>query len=402
MKMTGRAFSKKLFGAKYERLPRTFLVDLIVFWGLHIAGFRVQIAPSVRILMISAFTAGVMWQALSSRDTAAELRHMLMLPCDRRKFVFSYVAALGAYTVLTKAGLLLAVLLAVSAWKPTEILGLTVCMLHAVLVAAAVYSLRKCWYGAGPWAAAVAAVILLFGSKPWLVPLLAVNGMFAVLILGRAEGYDFYRWEGEKSHVAKQRKNASLWRYFFRYLGCHRNYLLNTGVMWCVAVVLPYFLGETAGLSVMPVGFAVLSLNTPVCILLSCDHDLEQAVRFLPGQKKAFCVPYCLFLFICNMAADVIFLCSWQIQRGGVTALLAAGAVFFALQSAVLSVLLEWFYPIRGWKIESDLWHHPRKYVVPAVMLLLAGAVSAWPALLPGLLFLLAAEAVVLCAGAYR
>ena len=402
MKMTGKAFSRKLFGAKYERLPRTLLVDLIVFWGLYIAGFRVQVAPSVRILMISAFTAGVMWQALSSKDTAAELRHMLMLPYDRREFVFSYVAALGAYAVLTKAGLLLAVLLAVSAWEPMEVLGMTVCMIHAVLMAAAVYSLRKYWFGAGLWAAVMAAVILLFGSKPWLVPLLLVNGLFAALVLGRAEGYDFYQWESGKSHVIKQRKNASLWRYFFRYLGCHKNYLLNTVVMWCVAVVLPNFLGEIAGLSVMPVGFAVLSLNTPVCILLSCDHDLEQAVRFLPGQKKAFCIPYCLFLFLCNMAADVIFLCSWQIQRGGVTAFMATGAVFFALQSAVLSVLLEWFYPIRGWKIESDLWHHPRKYVVPAVMLLLAGAVSARPALLPGLLCLLAVEAVALCAEAYR
>ena len=147
-----------------------------------------------------------------------------------------------------------------------------------------------------------------------------------------------------------------------------------------------------SGLSAVPVGFAVLSLNTPICILLSCDRDLEQAVRFLPGQKRRFCIPYCLFIFLCNMAADAIFLISWQIQSGGVTAFMAAQAVFFALQSAVLSVLLEWFYPIRGWKIESDLWHHPRKYIVPAVMLLLAGAVSAWPVLLPALLVLPALE----------
>ena len=96
------------------------------------------------------------------------------------------------------------------------------------------------------------------------------------------------------------------------------------------------------------------------------------------------------------MAANIIFLCSWQIQNGGVTALLIAGAVFFALQSAVLSVLLEWFYPIRDWKIESDLWHHPRKYMVPVVMLLLAGAVSVRPVLLPALLVLLAVEILVL------
>lgn len=165
--------------------------------------------------------------------------------------------------------------------------------------------------------------------------------------------------------------------------------------MWCAAVALPYFLGETDDRSVVPVGFAMLSLNTPICILLSCDRDLEQAVRVLPGQKKAFCIPYCLFIFLCHMAAYALFLCSWQIRNGGVALPMTAAAVFFALQSAVLSVLLEWFCPIRNWKMESDLWHHPRKYVVPAAMLMLAGAVSAWPVLLPVLVVLLAVEIAV-------
>jgi hypothetical protein len=124
MKMTGKAFAKKLLGARYERLLQTILLDIIIFWGLHIAGFQVHIAASVRILMLSAFTAGVMWQALSSKDNAVELQHMLMLPQHPQEFVFSYVAVLGGYTVLTKTGLLLAVLLAVSAWKPIEMIGM--------------------------------------------------------------------------------------------------------------------------------------------------------------------------------------------------------------------------------------------------------------------------------------
>ena len=396
MKMTGKAFAKKLFGAKYERLPRTLFMDVIVFWGLYIAGFQVQIASFIRVLMISAFTAGVMWQALSSKDNAVELTAMLMLPHRRREFVFSYVGMLGAYTVLTKTGLLFAVLLAVSAWKPVELVGMILCMIHAVLMVAAVYSVRKYWYVGGLWAAVIVVVILLLGSRTWFYLLILVNGLFAVLILWRADGYVFYQKESKKHHAVRQRKRASLWRYFFRYLSCHKNYLLNTAVMWCVALVLPYFLKEMAGLSVIPVGFAILSLNTPICILLSCDPDLEQAVRFLPGQKQRFCIPYCLFIFLCNMAADVIFLLSWQIQNGGITVLMIAGAVFFAMQSAVLSVLLEWFYPIRGWKIESDLWHHPRKYVVPVVMLLLAGAASAWLVLLYVLLVLLVVEIAIL------
>ncbi len=396
MKMTGKAFAKKLFGAKYERLPRTLFMDVIIFWGLYIAGFQVQIASIVRVLMISAFPAGVMWQALSSKDNAVELTAMLMLPHRRREFVFSYVGMLGTYTVLTKTGLLFAVLLAVSAWRPIELAGMILCMIHAVLMAAAVYSVRKYWYVGGLWASVIVVAILFFGSRTWFYLLLLVNGLFAVLILWRADGYVFYQKESKKSHAVRQRKRATLWRYFFRYLSCHKNYLLNTAVMWCIALVLPYFLREMAGLSVIPVGFAILSLNTPICILLSCDPELEQAVRFLPGQKRRFCIPYCLFIFLCNMAADVVFLCSSQIQNGSVTIHMMAGAVFFALQSAVLSVLLEWFYPIRGWKIESDLWHHPRKYVVPVVMLLLAGAVSSCPVLLSVLLVLLVVEIIML------
>ena len=401
MKMTGKAFAKKLFGAKYERMPRTLFMDVIVFWGLYIAGFQVQIASFIRVLMISTFTAGVMWQALSSKDNAVELTAMLMLPYRRREFVFSYVGVLGAYTVLTKTGLLFAVLMAVSAWKPIELVAIILCMIHAVLMAAAVYSVRKYWYVGGLWTAVIVSAILFLGSRTWFYLLLLVNGLFAVLILWRADGYDFYQKESRKSHgkayhVVRQGKRATLWRYFFRYLSCHKNYLLNTAVMWCVALVLPCFFREMTGLSVIPVGFAILCFNTPICILLSCDPDLEQAVRFLPGQKRRFCIPYCLFIFLCNMAADVIFLCSWQIQNGSVTVQMTAGAVFFALQSAVLSVLLEWFYPIRDWKIESDLWHHPRKYAVPVVMLLLAGAVLACPVLLYALLVLLVVEIVVL------
>lgn len=397
MKMTVDAFSKKLFGVTCERLPRTLLVDLFVFLGLYIAGFQVQIASSVRVLTISVFTAGVMWQALSSQDNAVELQHMLMLPLCSWRLIFSYVAVLGTYTILTKTGMLLAVLLAVAVWTPMEVAGIVIGMIHAVLMAAAVYYLRKYWYAGGLWTAAVMAAVFLL-EDGFLAGLLSVNGLLSVLLLRRADACVFYRQECGRSRAVKQRKTASLWRYFFRYLNCHKNYLLNTAVMWCAALVMPYFLREMAGLSAGPVGFAILSLNTPVCILLSCDRDLEQAVRFLPGQKRAFCVPYCLFIFLCNMAADTLFLCSWQIQNGGVTVFMIAGAVFFALQSAALSVLLEWFYPVRDWKIESDLWRHPRKYMVPAVMLLLAGAVSACPMLLPVLLVLLALEAAAFLA----
>ena len=98
----------------------------------------------------------------------------------------------------------------------------------------------------------------------------------------------------------------------------------------------------------------------------------------------------------------MFFLCSWQIQIGGVTVQMVITAMFFAMQSAVFSVLLEWFYPIREWKIESDLWHHPRKYIVPAIMLLLAGVVGIFPLIIFILIMLLIVEISVLLVQCWR
>jgi hypothetical protein len=336
MKMSFEATAKKLFGVNYERLIRTLFLELVVYWGLHISGFQMEIAPSILYLMAGAFSAGVMWQALSASDNRATLENMFMLPFEGRTLVFSYVAALGTYTLLTKTAGLLAVVWAVSEWSWAEILGSILCALAAIVIVSCLYPLR----------------------------------------LGRTDAYAFYVQPASRRRTVKSHRRYSVWRYLFRYLMAHKNYLVNTAAMWGVACVLPVLLGQLEARFVLPIGFAILSLNTPICILLSCDPALERAVRFLPGQGKAFCVSYCQFIFLCNLAADVVFLCSWQIQLGGISPLHALTAVCFALLSAVGSVLLECYFPLRGWKIESDLWHHPRKYVVPAVMLLLAGLVS--------------------------
>ncbi len=402
MKMIFKAFCKKFFGAKYERLIRTLFLYLLVFWGFHIADLKIEIAPFILYLMITAFTAGVMWQTLSSQDNAAYMQNLMMLPFERREFVLSYVAAISAYTLLTKTAALMTVLLAVSVWSGTEILTGFLCAANAVLTAAVIFSLKKYWYIGSFWIAALLAALVCFWNKPWFALLTAANIILAFVLLLRADEYSFYPVNHKNKRSVKVHRHYSVWRYFFRYLSAHKNYLINTAIMYCAACVLPLFWGQMESRFIVPIGFAILSLNTPICILLSCDHDLEQAMRFLPCQAKTFCVPYCLFIFSCNIIADIIFLCSLQIQIGGVTAPMIVAAIFFALQSAVCSVLLEWFHPLREWKTESDLWHHPRKYLVPAAMLLLAGAVSAMPVFAFALIFLLIAEITVLLIYCWR
>lgn len=145
-----------------------------------------------------------------------------------------------------------------------------------------------------------------------------------------------------------------------------------------MACFLPFLFGEFENLNVLPLGLAILSLNTPICTLLSCDPDLEQAVKTIPGQTSRFCSQYCLFIACVNFSISCIYLCVWQLINGGVGAVDVWTAILFAVQSSILSAALEWVRPIRNWKTESDLWHHPRKYLVPLVMLLFAAFVGTW------------------------
>ena len=147
--------------------------------------------------------------------------------------------------------------------------------------------------------------------------------------------------------------------------------------------------------SAVPLGFAILTLNTPLGILLSADPLLARAVRLLPGAFRHFCLPYAALLAGANLIADVIFLASWVLTTGSVPLPMLAAALFIALQSALASVWLEWRHPLKNWRIESDLWHHPRKYLVPGTMLLLSAAIGIWPALLTICWGILAVECVM-------
>ena len=242
------------------------------------------------------------------------------------------------------------------------------------------------------WCAAVMLSIFFVQELVIFALIVFASLLLSTLRLLMTDAYVFYRPASAKLLIKRTGGTGSVLLYLLRYLITNKHYLLNTAGLCVIAAVLPLIFGQFKGLNVMPLGFAVLSLNTPICILLSCDPGLEQAIRVLPGQADRFCTRYCLFIFSVNMAVSSVYLASWQIQQGGVGYEDVIASLLIAMQSAVFSVLLEWLHPIRNWKIESDLWHHPRKYIVPLIMLLIAGLISMWSVSIWGLLCIVLAE----------
>ena len=377
-----KALSKQLFGAKYERIIKSLAACLILFLAVHTAEISMEIATSILFLTATAVSAGIMWQALYSSGNADRMVNLFMLPFTNREMTFSYVLAFAGYTMLTKTFPVLALFFAVHEWSVLQIVVALLCACSGCFTAAAWYTMtneRKMIPIVALWCVGM-FLSILFVQEVIVFALIVLASLFlSFLRLLMADAYLFYRQASAKLLTRRAKGKGNVLLYLLRYLITNKNYLMNTAGLCMVGGILPTILGRFEGLNVMPLGFAILCLNTPICILLSCDPGLEQAVRVLPRQAGRFCTRYSFFIFFVNMAVNSVYLVVWQIQHGGVGGMEIMASVLISLQSAILSVLLEWFHPIRDWKIESDLWHHPRKYVVPFIMLTIAGFISMWP-----------------------
>lgn len=394
-----KALLKQLFGAKYEGIVKSLIACLILFLAAHTAGINMAIAPSILFLTATAFSAGAMWQALHSSGNADRMAGLFMLPFTNREMTFSFVLAFAGYTLITIAFPVLALFFAVHEWSILQIAVALLCACNGCFMAAAWYTMtkkRKLMPFVVLWCVGMLLAIF-FVQKVTIFALVVLASLFLSLLrLLTADAYAFYRPASAKLLTRRTKGTGSVLLYLLRYLITNKNYLMNTAGLCVVGGILPMILGQFEGLNVMPLGFAILCLNTPICILLSCDPGLEQAVRVLPGQAGRFCIRYSFFIFSVNMAVSSVYLAVWQIKHGGVGGMDIMAAVLIALQSAFLSVLLEWFHPIRNWKIESDLWHHPRKYAVPLIMLLIAGLIGMWPVGIWVLLCIVLAEVLSL------
>jgi len=293
-----KVFSKKLFGVKYEKVMRTLIIVAAVFGGLYFSGYHLAVSTFVICLMTTALTVGEMWHALVSDDNAANMKQIFMMPVDSKEFIFSYIGCLGGYVFLTRTLLILAVLFAV-AGVDARIVGLAILVVVcATMLAAGIYVWRKMRVLTIAWLAGIIAAFWFFKDS-WIIwAVLGASIVLEIVLLMNTDVYAFYREESSKKNVIRGGKNSSVWVYFFRYIGAHKNYIVNSLFIWGLAVLYPIFMKEMAEQNsqlvsyIIPLGFAILTLNTPICILLSCDPALEQAIRFLPGQKSAFFIPY--------------------------------------------------------------------------------------------------------------
>lgn len=376
-----KALSKQLFGSKYEDLWKSIFSSVIIFFSIYMTGLKITIAPFILYLTSTFFTAGIMWQMLAGKRKIETMQGIFMLPFNNHNFIFSYISALGIHTIITKTLPIWVLFFTITSWNLwLEKVIAIFCGCMICVVTAAWY--HMCLKGHIAltiiWGSGIAIIILLVRQWAIVLVMAIISLLIAAVYLSSTNAYDFYSYATAKKTVQHTGHTGNVFTYLVRYLMANKNYIINTFCLCLIACFLPLMFSEFKDLNLFPTGLALLCLNTPICTLLSSNPDLDQAIRVLPRQIYQFCRIYCVFIFTINIIVNIIYLCSWQIIYGGIGIIHIVTVILFGLQSAIISVILEWKYPIHNWKTETDLCHHPRKYIVPLVMLLIAAIVGTY------------------------
>ena len=374
-----KLLARKLLGERYSGAVKSVLVSVILGCGLHQTGVVLPLAQSVLILSAVCFSGSIIVQTLVSRENACCLKGLFAMPHNDRRTLWEYAAAIGAYVLCTRTSILAALLFAFIKLSPIDIVIFFLCFLYALFGGMAAYGLFR----------RMPVVSVLLAAAPVLMALLLPKGIPAVIAFAAADLVagilfsvlhldDFYVQESSKLKGAVHRSKTPkmlILRYIVRYFLANKAYLvsmLGMIVFGCFFAIMTEKQGIAMGCGF---GLAFVSLNTPLTTIVSANRGLNRKLSALPDKTNRFFVPYAVVQFCCNILVYTLFLCVFAAVGGktGIRAVLTA--LLFAAESAVFAAFLEDRFPITKWKTEPDLWHHPRKYILPVLLVLEAGLI---------------------------
>ncbi|MDO5156525.1 MAG: hypothetical protein Q4D51_11225 [Eubacteriales bacterium] len=363
---------RKLLGEKGRNAVRNVFVAFVVYMGLSNLEYQVNVSLQVLLFTNLFFSGTIILQVLSSQDNARYLKGFFSMPFDEKKFFIGYAEVIGAYTLFTKTALVLALIFAFGKVTALQTMILMVHFVYVCFAAMIVFAFLKDRIY-------ISALILSLSIVACFV--LPEHG-FLIVVYGIACGVmafvlsklDPYRFMVKESHLKKAKKvaNASKFmvtKYILRYLLSNKGYVLGGLFMIAFGCFFAKSMEEVGFSNTCGFAMALLAVNTPLAIVVSTNRVLKKKLEMMPDSIKGFFVPYAGFLFGYYMLSYVIFLGVMRILGTELHLSTFVMAIAFALQAAILVATLENRWTIENWKVESDLLHHPRKYIAPAILM---------------------------------
>ena len=374
-----KLLARKLLGKNYSNVLKNLLIAAVIGFSLSSLDTKVDLAQSVLILTSIVYSGFVVFRTLSSKDNMRTIKGVFAMPYNGKKALWEYTAAIGMYTVFTKTVLLVPLLFAFTTLTPLYILLLVLSTIYAVVGVMALFSCLRRAPAVSLLIAAAGVCMAFFLPKGYIAAaILAAADIAAAAVLSVQPFDSFYVRESAhfKVKARKGKPNMLILRYITRFFLANKNYILSSAVI----IVFSCFLARMFEQQGIKLGFglalAMISTNTPISIIVSSNRSLKTKLDALPNKTRSFFVPYSVIVFFLYTIFYALFITAYAVTGGTVELKWIITAVAFALQCAVFVSLLEDRFTLTKWNTEPDLWHHPRKYIVPCVLLLEASLIS--------------------------
>lgn len=154
--------------------------------------------------------------------------------------------------------------------------------------------------------------------------------------------------------------------YFLKFILAENVYLINTvGIILMIIFVSLIMPGPIK----IPLALAIATVNTPLLTIFSTDKGLATYKNMLPKTYKSLDKDYIKVLFIYFALVHIIILLANLRQ---ISVKLIISLIVFTIFDTLMAYTMENRYPIVGKKTTMAVWKSPRKYILGAVVFILA------------------------------
>ncbi len=378
-----KLLSRKLLGEKCRSMIKSVIIAAIIGGSLSTMEVHLTIAQSILIMFAVFYSGPIVLQALSSKDNARCLKGLFVMPCNERRTLWEYAAVIGIYTLFTKTILLFALIYALAKLTVIDIVIMVLASFYSIIGAMIVYGLRK-------KLPLVSALVIAGGVLlAFFLPngILAIAGFAAadvvLLIIFSFLKLEYFRvTESNSVKVNSRRSSGSsllLPRYIIRYILSNKSYIISPLFIIAFAVYFTFTARQSGFPAGVGISLGLIATNSPLSVIVSSNRNLKSKLDVLPSKTKNFFVPYAFVIFCIYLLFYAIFLAAYFLIIKSVDYKALIISPIFAAESAILIAILESRFPITTWKTEPDLLHHPRKYIVPIIIMLEATLVYFLP-----------------------
>lgn len=217
----------------------------------------------------------------------------------------------------------------------------------------------------------ILAAICIIEQPNWMRVLeVFVVGILGILLWKNQSVTDLILFYDIKRSSKKEKKSTN---YFFRVLQAEKIYRTNT--LFIIGFLLLWCVIARENSILFGISWSIGAVNTPLLTMLSADGYLTRQVAMLPEKRNsvyrqytAFLATYFLIINIIILGARIMIFKEWTLFR----------IIFHVIEMLVITLLevflgiyLEKRHRITGWQTKQELWKHPRKYLLPAIVFLL-------------------------------